>query len=120
MIKVFSKQFVGISTRKSEEGIPLAFMTPYEDNSAGRKRQETVHRWLGGNVSSRVTKIFENTPREGFRLTDEVRRRGYWGAGRSVFRVVDPEGFELEIDGGSRMSMIVDIDRYDYGPALLD
>lgn len=107
MIKVFSKLFVGISGRLNSAGIPLGFMTPYEDNYAGRKRQESVHNWLGGPVEKRVTKIIDNTPREGFTITDDVRRYGYWGAGRSLFRIKDPDGFELEIDAGNLSALIL-------------
>ena len=106
-IKVFSELFVGI--QKSSRGvIPLGFATPYEDNAAGRKRQETVRNWLGYNrakIDDNQIKIIKNTPREGFKITDEVKRV-YWGGGNVVWRVEDPDGFELEIQSQNLMAII--------------
>ena len=113
-MKVFSQLFVGIQTQsKKEVGVPLGFATPYEDNTQGRKRQETVKSWCGGYDYSSgwakkieaMTKIVENTPRSGFKITDDIKRV-YWGGGNVVFRVADPYGFELEIQSSNLMALI--------------
>lgn len=122
-MKVFSQLFVGVSPAKEGE-IPLAFATPFEDNSAGRKRQETVRNWLHGRRIPKVKdgkyvyigqlqyeddqsveRIVENVPREGFRVTDDVKRV-YWGGGNVVWRVADPDGWEVEIQSANLMAII--------------
>ena len=78
-VKVFSKLYVGINLERisGADKIPLAFATPYEENQAGRKRQETVNSWIGGTAydyvdgkhvkreTKNVTRIVENVPRAG-------------------------------------------------------
>lgn len=112
-MKVFSQLYVGIQSALS--GVPLGFATPYEENAAGRKRQETVNKWVGEysydyvnhvRVKRELTvKIIENTPAPGFKITDDVKRV-YWGGGNVVWRVEDPRGFELEIQSNNLMAMI--------------
>lgn len=124
-MKVFSKLFVGIK-KAHNDNPPLAFATPYEENAAGKKRQETVISWLGGRHVPIVengnyvfdsygrqkykdvdhnTKIFDNVPRSGFKITDDVKRV-YWGGGNVVWRVFDPYGYELEIQSNNLMALI--------------
>ncbi len=123
-MKVFSKLFVGIKNNVGDY-VPLAFATPYEENAAGKKRQETVMSWLGGEYVNvvengqyvyenghpkrkkveRNTKIFDNVPRSGFKITDDVKRV-YWGGGNVVWRVFDPYGYELEIQSNNLMALI--------------
>lgn len=106
-MKVFSRLYVGFRKKELDEEVPLAFATPYEDNQAFRKRQETVDRWAKGygNKKPRI-EIVENTPRPGFKITDDVKRR-YWGGGNVVFRVFDPYGFELEIQSQNLMMILL-------------
>lgn len=101
-MKVFSKLYVGMQTRGGSDRIPLGFATPHEENAAGRKRQETVDRWCGDDGEK---KIIDNIPREGFKITDNIKRV-YWGGGNVVFRVYDPAGFELEIQSANLMAII--------------
>ena len=112
-MKVFSQLYVGL--RKNRQPPHLGFATPYEDNSAGRKRQETVDKWACGQgeyvdgkwVPSTVksSQLFENVPREGFIVTDDVKRV-YWGGGNVVWRIHDPYGFELEIQSANLLAII--------------
>lgn len=105
-IKVFSELFVGVQSASKNE-IPLGFATPYENNAAGRKRQETVKNWVFGGrkeIESQL-RILKNVPRAGFRITSDVKRV-YWGGGNVVWRVEDPDGFELEIQSQNLMSII--------------
>jgi hypothetical protein len=111
-MKVFSQLFVGIKEEGKEKNL-LGFATPYEDNAQGRKRQETVKSWCGGYDYSSghakkieaMTKIVENVPRDGFKITDDIKRV-YWGGGNVVFRVADPYGYEQEIQSSNLMALI--------------
>lgn len=113
-MKVFSQLFVGLM-EQSKGQCDLGFATPYEDNAAGRKRQETVKGWRTGaywdheakeqKIRHARTKIIDNKPRGGFKITDDIKRV-YWGGGNVVFRVYDPEGFELEIQSQNLMAII--------------
>jgi len=105
-MKVFSQLYVGVKTqgRGTEK---LGFATPYEDNAQGRKRQETVDTWCRGyDRKTPDTKIVENVPRTGFKITDDVKRV-YWGGGNVVFRVYDPYGYELEIQSQNLMALLL-------------
>jgi hypothetical protein len=131
-LKVFSQLYVGITptakTLKShnhrqveDDYVPLGFATPYEDNTAGRKRQDTVNNWLKSNsqingkyINGRHVfeymkteiKIIDNEPLEGFKVTDDVKRK-YYGGGNVVFRIADPRGFEVEIESQNLMALIL-------------
>lgn len=112
--KVFSKLYVG---KKNEQGndVKLGFATPYEDNAAGAKRRETVDNWAREHtiVDGRYTReylpldvsIMANTPRKGFKITDNIKKV-YWGGGNVTWRVLDPNGFELEIQSNNLMALI--------------
>ena len=100
-MKIFKKNFVGISLNQTGlSGDPLAFLIPYEDNAAGRQREDTVRRWLGyysyGNQAAdkKNTKIIDNEPRTGFRILDFANRNM---TDNKFIRIHDPAGFELEI-----------------------
>lgn len=111
-MKVFSQLYVGLQSSKDK--VPLGFATPYETNAAGRKRQDTVNSWCstygewvdGKHVPGASSiRIIENRPRGGFRITDDIKRV-YWGGGNVVWRVEDPDGFELEIQSNNLMAII--------------
>jgi hypothetical protein len=110
-MKVFSRLYVGLQAPR--DGVPLGFATPYEENAAGRKRQETVNNWASPFIAKDgkyvreepITKIIENDPAPGFKITDDVKRV-YWGGGNVVWRVEDPRGFELEIQSNNLMAII--------------
>ena len=121
-LKIYSQLYVGIREPDTDGEIPLAFATPYEDNAAGKKRQATVDTWAApehreltedrGWVYTRgkpKTKLIENTPRSGFRITDSVKRT-YFGGGNVVWRVFDPDGWEVEIQSNNLMAIIQTVD----------
>ena len=100
-IKIPKQVYVGFQGRRSEDEVPLGFMTPHTTDAAGVKRKDSVDRWASG--SYRSTKKFnsvtlDNSPMIGFKIGRAIRRSGSWnGSGASYIRIEDPRGFELEI-----------------------
>ena len=104
-IKLFAEHFVGINHKRVSTA-PLAFMTPYEDNAAGLKRQATVKQWLYGYsyrldmevadwmADGKETRVVPNQAQAGFRVVDFANRSS---TSNKLARVVDPNGFEVEI-----------------------
>ena len=124
-MKVFSQLYVGLK-KQSGEKPDLGFATPFEKNAAFQKRKLTVDSWSSdhevaldenGNIVRDANgyavyvevkprhKMVDNTPRTGFRITDDIKRV-YWGGGNVVWRVEDPAGFELEIQSQNLMAII--------------
>ena len=103
-MQIFEKNYVGVNhERKDITLAPLAFLTPYEDNAAGKKRRESVLAWLGQYhyhdeeekvKAPKDTRIIPNIPRDGFRVVDFASR---WSTSNKFARILDPNGFELEI-----------------------
>lgn len=100
-IKIPAKVYVGFQGRRSQDEVPLGFMTPYAEDKAGQKRRDTVDNWAKGYYGSEKTfnsVMLENKPMIGFKVGRSIRRSGGWnGSGASYVRVEDPRGFELEI-----------------------
>lgn len=109
MIKVFSELFVGLR-QDACDAVPLGFAAPYENNAACKKRQDTIKSWSKRYNKPGEFKVVSNEPREGFKITDDVKRHGYFGSGNVVFRVEDPHGFELEIQSQNLMAIIANAD----------
>lgn len=99
--KIFKEYYVGLRKQEGDTP-PLGFATPFENNSAGKKRIETVNRWCNNNSNMK----FDNIPIKGFEISKSVRRV-YWGGGNVVWRVYDPRGFEVEISSAN-LSRIID------------
>jgi hypothetical protein len=95
-IKIPSKHYVGM-VKRSNEKIPLGFITPWGDDSAAKKRMATVDGWAkqSGNKSKIPTMVIENVPMSGFKMTTDIRSSSYGGSDK--WRIEDPRGFELEI-----------------------
>ena len=101
-LKLFEEHFVGINhEREDVTAGPLAFMTPQEDNAAGRKRRESVRQWLYGyyynpdkpqDASKHETKLVANKAMSGFRVVDYADR---WSTSNKLARIFDPNGFEV-------------------------
>ena len=138
LIKIFSQLYVGFNprtrfTKNDDVGdwdrspVKLAFVTPYEDNAAGKKRMATVDAWskerIGGKyvVNEQGQRVWETDPRpegfepviidnkpmNGFKLAEEVRRT-YWGGGNVVWRIESPLGWEFEISSSNLARIITD------------
>ena len=101
-MKIFDKNYVGVNHKREDITVaPLAFLTPYEDNAAGKKRQESVDQWLSGRYWEKEddsaqpdVRILPNKPQTGFRVVDVASR---WSTSNKFARIYDPSGFELEI-----------------------
>lgn len=100
-IKVPEKVYIGFQGRRTQDDVPLGFMTPYGEDQAGQKRMATVDGWARGYYGS-TNKAFnsvtlDNKPMIGFKIGRAVRRYGRFSGNSSKIRVEDPRGFELEI-----------------------
>lgn len=102
-LKIFDRNYVGVKhDRTDTSGQPLAFLTPYEDNAAGIKRQESVNQWVSGSYYSGGktqgekidTRIIDNVPKSGFCVVDFATRNS---TSNKFARIQDPHGYELEI-----------------------
>jgi hypothetical protein len=93
-IKLFEKVYVGFQKRNTESGSPLGFLTPWGEDSAAKKRMETVDKWSSASKFESV--VLDNIPVSGFRVSDSARRNG-WNGGNTVIQIEDPRGFELQI-----------------------
>ena len=111
-MKIFNEIYVGINNKRTNDsGVPLGFMVPYEDNYAGKKRVETVNRWLRGywyeddkTDDENETKILKNVPMTGFKVVDFASR---WSTSNKLARVYDPNGYELEISIENLIDLIL-------------
>jgi hypothetical protein len=104
-MKIFDNSYVGVKQPDSDGPAgtnPLAFLTPYEDNAAGKKREETVVNWTAGRYYWGGTtdetdldlRMVKNTPRLGFHIVGFASRNT---TSNKLARVYDPEGYDLEI-----------------------
>jgi hypothetical protein len=100
-------------TRYEGDVVPFAYMTHYEDNAAGRKRQAQVDGWSRGKMKS---VIIENKPMIGFRVSRGLRRLG-WSHHATSVRIEDPRGFEVDISV-SNMMMLTDNNLLENGEIL--
>ena len=118
-VKIPGKHYVGLIKRSGEK-LPLAFITPWGEDSASKKRIETVDSWVRGNGNYRgsskmESQIIENTPLIGFKLGDSIRSSGYGGYDK--WRIEDPRGFELEITSGN-LAQLLSVSMIDKGEIL--
>lgn len=88
------KIIVGFQKRNDTFTGKLAYITYFDEKGVHRKKTS----WDGWRDHKIETIELDNTPRSGFVINKGVARDGYWGSGRSVVRIHDPEEFEFEID----------------------
>jgi hypothetical protein len=80
------------STVKKADKIPLGYIT-YVDDKGKLRKEKSWSEWGDEYIGE-----FGNTPMRGYRLENMVTRsRDYFGSGRSMYRVVNPNGFAFEI-----------------------
>lgn len=108
-IKIPTHHYVGFQARSNDD-VPLGFMTPDGTDAAATKRKATVDHWARG-YGTKDPKIaaatYENKPLTGFKLGREIRRHSSWGQGNVKWRIEDPRGFELEISSPNFASIIL-------------
>lgn len=114
-LKIPAKHYVGMVKRENET-LPLAFITPYGEDSAAKKRMSTVDDWVSNNgrwykQKSLPTMVIDNKPLSGFKITSDIRTTSYGGLDK--WRIEDPRGFELEITSANlaRLMSVGMIDR---------
>ena len=102
---------MGIKKEKDEDATaPLAFLVPYEDNAAGKKRMDSVDSWMTNSWHStsmdpRPGLIVDNKPMKGFKIVGFASR---WSTDNKTARISDPRGFELEIYIPNLVALIQD------------
>lgn len=103
-----ASHYVGLITNRTLDNLPLAFMTPYGEDVAAKKRMATVDQWVSHNqgnhpVGSKT--VIKNEPRAGFCLLDAVVHQSRYSTSVK-WRLEDPLGFELEISSHNLMSIM--------------
>lgn len=99
-IKIPEKVYIGFQGRRTQDEVPLGFMTPFTTDAAGLKRRSSVDSWAAGHGRDKTfnSVTLDNKPMIGFKVGRSIRRSGGWnGSGASYIRIEDPRGFELEI-----------------------
>lgn len=94
MLKFYDELYVGFQKeryRTTENQRILAFATPKDDTTAGKKRVYTVDSWRDKKIPAKTVK---NEPLHGFEIVDFATR---YTTSNKLIRVKDPRGFELEI-----------------------
>ena len=99
-VKLPEKYYCGFQQREEEDNVPLGFMTPWGNDAAFAKRQQTVDNWASPYWSTNKNKLdpttFDNELLAGFKLGRSIKRNG-WNSTNVVVRIEDPRGFEVEI-----------------------
>lgn len=97
----------GISDEYHEAPTYLLGYATFRDK--GKLRKETS--WEGWRDKKIAPQDLENVPREGFQFAEYDKRSSEWfGSGRTMFRVSDPYGFDLEITANNLMGLICNCD----------
>jgi hypothetical protein len=78
----------------------LGFAIPIENSKDFELRKKTVEKWRDEKITPIV---LENQPRYGFKIVDTVSR---YRTNNKLFRVLDPQGFELEISAANLFHII--------------
>jgi hypothetical protein len=94
--------------------VRLGFATYMEENIAFQKRKGTIDRWAG---SEDTADTVANTPRSGYTFGRSVTHGGNWRNTTVNWRIVDPLGFELEINSGN-MAQLLQLCTIDKGVIL--
>lgn len=107
-IKLPEKHYITFQVRQNET--PLAFMTPWGEDDASKKRMATANSWASNNHYKKDApklepKIINNLPLVGFKIMHSVDRSSRFNR-NIVWRIEDPRGFELEISSGNMESII--------------
>lgn len=93
-LKYFDKYYIAIAEYTTVNGNHLAFAVPDGNDSAAKKRKQTVDNWASNASKSGQGQVYDNKPMTGFEI---VSWAGRYTTENKVARVYDPRGFELEI-----------------------
>lgn len=102
-VKIPDQHYVTFQKRSNDE-LPLGFMTPEGTDKAAQKRKATADSWAYGynNDKKIPPQTFDNKLLAGFSFVRSIKRYGGFGSGGNVvWRVADPRGFELEISSAN-------------------
>ena len=116
-VTIPSKHYVGLQVR-SGSNVPLAYMTPWGEDAAAKKRMASVDQWANGryNQSTKLASTtIDNSPIIGFKLTSSIRKGDYGAVDK--WRIEDPRGFELEITS-SNLAELMSITTIEKGEIL--
>lgn len=84
---------IGFQERADAMTGKLSYIVYKEKNKL--KKEKSFNNWIDKKIDLLSLK---NEPREGFLISKSVRRDTYYfGSGRSMIRMYDPEGFDFEI-----------------------
>ncbi|MCK9575757.1 MAG: hypothetical protein M0R51_07335, partial [Clostridia bacterium] len=71
----------------------------------GKLRKETS--WEGWRDKNIAPQVLDNIPREGFYFSEFDKRSSEWfSSGRTMFRISDPYGFDLEITAANLVALV--------------
>jgi hypothetical protein len=100
------KLVVGYNKRSDTYTDLLAFVTYQEDKKLAREKT-----FLGWIDKERGTTEYDNEPRSGFALNGNVGGvgSGYYNDRTEKFRVLDPNGFEVEITSENLLMLLHDV-----------
>lgn len=94
------QHFITFNNKNQSSQAPLAFMVPDGNDQAAQKRKNTALNWGSPDIKPITTK---NKLMNGFRILNSQRR---YYSNNVVFRVLDPRGFELEINADNLERLI--------------
>lgn len=106
-VKIPAQHYCGMKKRDNND-VPLGFITPYGTDSAAQKRIKTVDHWVATFAKNTTipSKIIDNIPLSGFKLSNTIKRTSTWGKGNVLWRIEDPRGFEIEITNNNLMQIM--------------
>lgn len=82
----------------------LGYATYHEDSVAFQKRKASIDKWADKDDAGDTV---NNVPRTGYTFGDmQTHGGGRWSSVSTVWRIIDPMGFELEISSGNMAEVI--------------
>jgi len=111
-VKIPDQFYVGFV--KSNDGLPVGYLTPFGKDVASKRRISTVKSHSKGEMGI-PDGILSNLPACGFRIIKS--QDGGYNTGKVVWRVEDPRGFQSEIMSGN-MSELIGLTTIDRGEIL--
>ena len=107
-VKIPEKHYVALQARSNSE-CPVGFLVPWGTDTAAQKRMNTADRWEYSNRWGHQknieleAKTINNDLMSGFKLAANALRHG---TNTVSWRIVDPRGFELEINSENMANVV--------------